>query len=528
VARDWPGLMSDAEARLHLYPRSVADAVVRLGQLSLWHPIPPEATLRRYRGLADARPDAEIAKTYYNSAIRRLLGTVGVDHPSEFLDLAEPQLDEGEVAPEIALPDQLSLEGALRETLERLGFGSAWADLGAQARAIAGRIAEELPEIARGARLAALPQPFIRNRRAFLVGRLTTERGPTPLVVALVHGDGGLVVDAVLLTPDEASVVFGFTRSYFLVELEAPRQVVALLRPLLPAKRIDEIYTVLGYHKHGKREFYQGLKRMLADPEVRFEPAEGTRGMVMVVFALKPLNAVFKVIRDRSIPPKQTTRKGVMERYRFVFHQEHGGRLTDAQEFEGITLPAAAFEPSVRDELLADARETVRQRADELLFSHLYTERRMTPLDAYLRSAAPAEARSAVVDFGRAIKELAGINVFPGDMLAKNFGVTRHGRVVFYDYDEICSLDAVTFRTMPPPRDDDDVLAAEPWFPVREGDVFPEEFERFLRFGDGLHQYFVQHHADLFTTTYWTAAQDRARRELAEPAPYAEERRLRR
>jgi isocitrate dehydrogenase kinase/phosphatase len=296
---------------------------------------------------------------------------------------------------------------------------------------------------------------------------------------------------------------------------------VAFLRSLLPGKRLDEIYTVLGYHKHGKREFYQELVRTLEESGARFEVAEGVRGMVMVVFALKPLNVVFKVIRDRAVPPKQVTRREVMEKYELVFRQEYGGRLADTQQFEDLSLPADAFDPEVRDELLLHAADTVRQVGDWLVFDHLYTERRMTPLDIHLRGAPAADARQAVIDFGMAIRELAGINVFPGDMLAKNFGVTRHGRVVFYDYDEIVPLDTVVFRTLPEPTTYEQEMAAEPWFPVREHDVFPEEFERFLRFQPPLHEYFMGRHGELFTAAYWQDVQERVARDgVSEQPPY--------
>ena len=247
----------------------------------------------------------------------------------------------------------------------------------------------------------------------------------------------------------------------------------------------------------------------------------------MLAFLFKPMNAVFKVIRDRPVPPKQVSRREVIDKYQFVFLTEHGGRLADTQEFAGLSLPDRAFTDSVRAELVADAQETAQVVGDHWVFSHLYTERRMTPLDVYLRSAPVADARAAVIDFGRAIKDLAGINIFPGDMLPKNFGVSRHGRVIFYDYDEICPLTDCTFRVIPEARTFDDEMASEPWFSVRESDVFPEEFEPFLRFRDPLHDTFRDHHQELFTASYWNEAQSRVRGgEVIEPAPYSPERLL--
>jgi isocitrate dehydrogenase kinase/phosphatase len=525
--RDWPALRADADARLLLYGREVAAAVVRLGQLAQWRPLDPALLRRRVAAALAGRPDAELARTFHNSVVRRVLGTVGADPATEFLDLDAPRLDETGATLAATWNGPGGLEAILGRALAPVAPGAEWAGGRPDAAAVARRVARDLPGAAAGGELAVVPAPFLRGKRAFVVGRVRWAGGTAPLIVPVVHTPGGLRVDAVVTSPDEASMIFGFTRTYFQVDLPAPGPAVAFLRSLLPGKRLDELYTVLGHHKHGKREFYQELVRVLTSPGVRFEPAEGVRGMVMVVFGLPPMNVVFKVIRDRAAPPKQVTRAEVRARYEFVFRQEYGGRLADTQEFEDLALPAGAFAPAVREELLAEAGETVRREGAWLVFAHVYTERRMTPLDLFLREAPPEAARAAVVDFGQAIRDLAGIAIFPGDMLAKNFGVTRHGRVVFYDYDEVVPLDSCTFRAIPPPRTEEEELAPEPWFPVREGDVFPEEFERFLRFPDPLHGHFLARHRDLFSAAWWRAVQDRVRREgLREPAPYPARRRL--
>ncbi|MEO8448627.1 MAG: bifunctional isocitrate dehydrogenase kinase/phosphatase [Gemmatimonadota bacterium] len=519
ASQNWPGMQADVEARLLVYPKWVAQAVVKLGQLSQWQPIPPDALRRRFAAAVELFPDAEIALTFYNSVIRRLLGTSGVDDTSEFLDLRPPEWIEGPGLLDQPFDGIGGFRAALGRTLDALGL--TLADRERDFARVTKHVVERVPAVAGGGQLAAVASPFVRNRRAFLVARLRTGAGDTPFLLALSHGANGLEAEAVVLTADQASIVFSFARSYFQVDLDAPRPTVSFLHSLLPSKRIDELYTVLGYHRHGKREFYQALHRLLRDPDVRFEPIDGVPGLVMIVFLLKPMGAVFKVIRDRSAPPKQVTRKSVMARYQFVFLQDHGGRLADTQEFEGLALPKQAFEPSVQAELTAHARDTIRDQGDLWVFSHLYTERRMTPLDVYLRQAPPEAGRAAVLDFGQSIKDLAGMNVFPGDMLTKNFGVTRHGRVVFYDYDEISRLTDCNFRTIPAARSYEDEIAAEPWFLVREGDVFPEEFERFIGFPNPLHQPFRQAHGDLFTAEYWA----RIRAEVAggaisEPAPF--------
>jgi len=501
--------------------------VVRLGQLSQWQPIRPSLVRGRYAGAVLGRPDEELAHTFFNSAIRRLLGTVGVDAAVEFLDLDPRRLTEDGVAESIRWANAAELRGALTRALETLWPIERWLDPSEDVRLTVERLQATVPGLEGGGELAFLPTPFVRGRRAFLVSRLEAGGRAAPLILAIMHREGRLVIDAVVADPDEASMVFGFTRTYFHAALPAPRRAVAFIHSILPNKRLDELYAVLGHHKHGKREFYQQLVRTLRIPGARFEPAAGAKGLVMAVFSLPEMNVVFKVIKDRADPPKNVTRREVQEKYRFVFSREYGGRLADTQEFEDLALPVSAFEPELAEELLRVASETVRRRGERLVIAHAYTERRMRPLDLYLRDAAPEAARAAVLDFGTALKELAGINVFPGDMLAKNFGVTRHGRVVFYDYDEIGPLDGLRFRKIPEAQTVEDEMSAEPWFSVGAGDVFPEEFERFLRFPEPLHAAFLDRHGELFTAEFWEATRARVASEgIREPAPYPEERRL--
>jgi isocitrate dehydrogenase kinase/phosphatase len=261
----------------------------------------------------------------------------------------------------------------------------------------------------------------------------------------------------------------------------------------------------------------------------RFEPSEGDRGMVMAVFALPALNVVFKIIRDRFDHPKRTTRREVMERYDLVFRHDRVGRLADAQEFARLEFRREHFDPRLLAELIAAAGDTVTVHGDLVRVAHAYTERRVTPLNLFLRTAGAEAARDAVLDYGNAIKDLAAANIFPGDMLLKNFGVTRHGRVIFYDYDELSLLTDCRFRRIPPPRDDDDELSAEPWFHVGDHDVFPEEFGRFALLPGGLGEAFLAEHGDLFGVEFWEAMQRRQQEgEIVDFFPYRPHRRLRR
>jgi isocitrate dehydrogenase kinase/phosphatase len=249
--------------------------------------------------------------------------------------------------------------------------------------------------------------------------------------------------------------------------------------------------------------------------------------MVMLVFTMPSYDMVFKIIRDRFAEPKNTTRQAVMERYGLVFHRDRAGRLVDAQEFEHLRFEKACFSPDLLQELLEGAPSSVTVDGDWVAIRHVYTERRLTPLDIYLREAPAEAAMEAVIDYGHAIKDLAATNIFPGDILLKNFGVTRHGRVVFYDYDELCLLTDCRFRKIPQGRDFADDFQAEPWFYVGKNDIFPEEFRTFLGLQDELRERFVQAHADLFGVEYWKAMQAQHKAgEVVDILPYKESRHL--
>jgi isocitrate dehydrogenase kinase/phosphatase len=269
--------------------------------------------------------------------------------------------------------------------------------------------------------------------------------------------------------------------------------------------------------------------RHLQNPDARFAFAEGDEGMVMAVFTLPSLSVVFKIIKDSFGAPKNTTRRAVMDRYQFVFVRDRVGRLADAQEFEHLEFPRRCFPDGLLDYLLQSAAATVRVETDRVVIRHLYTERKVTPLNLFLRDADDASARAAVLDYGNAIKDLAAADIFTGDMLLKNFGVTRHGRVICYDYDELCLLSECRFRRIPAATSIDDEFSAEPWFYVGEQDVFPEEFGPFLVPPGELRNVFLEAHRDLVDVGYWQDVQRRvASGEVVDVFPYRRESRLQR
>jgi isocitrate dehydrogenase kinase/phosphatase len=531
--REWRGAQLDAAERIRLYELVVGRVVARtrralgpsLSDRATW-----AAMKAAYARGIEARPDAELAATFFNSATRRILSTVGVDAQIEFLDADYQALTGAPPRPPfVAYTDGASLPVLLERILRDVPFAGSFEDLAWDANHAAAAVEEQLRRAHASPVSAAemLPQVFYRNKGAYLVGRLRTGNAVIPLVLALLNTERGVVVDAVLLTSDEASIVFGFTRAYFHVEMERPGAVVEFLRSIMPLKHTDELFTAVGYKKHGKTELYRALGRHLLRSDAWFEPAEGDKGLVMTVFALPSFGLVFKVIKDHFGPPKTVTRSTVLDGYRLVFARDRVGRLADAQEFEYLEFPLERFAPAVLDELLREAPGTVSVRGDRLIARHCYTERLVTPLNLYLRRADAAAARDAILDYGNAIKDLAAANIFTGDILLKNFGVTRHGRVIFYDYDELCLLTDCTFRVLPAATSLEDELAPEPWFYVGEKDVFPEEFGAVMVPAGPLREAFLAAHGDLLGVAFWKDMQERQRSgEVLDFMPYRPERRL--
>jgi len=531
--RDWLGMQADATERIELY-REVVDWVVdELRKLFLVH-IQDRSLWTRlkeiYSRLVEGRENWEVAETFFNSITRRIFATVGVDPEIEFVStLVEPST-RGPVQSagrtySLVRPASLVLQGVLADYAFRVDYEDPERD----ARFVVDEVEAHLEALGSrgaGARLEMLPWVFYRGKGAYLVGRLVTGERLIPLVLALLNTPRGIVLDAVLLKESEVSILFSFARSYFHVEIERTADLVEFLKSLMPQKPSGELYIAIGYHKHGKTEIYRDLLRYLAESDDRFETARGERGMVMVAFTLPAYHLVFKVIRDHFAFPKNTTRQAVMAKYDLVFKHDRVGRLVDAQEFEHLKFKRNRFSPELLDQLRT-AAQGVNIDGEHVVLHHLYVERRVTPLNLYLEEASGTTAEAAVLDYGNAIKDLAHMNIFPGDLLLKNFGVTRHGRVVFYDYDELSLLTMCNFRAMPRAKTYEEELSPEPWFAVESHDVFPEEFVRFLSLRGRLRDAFLLHHADLFTVGFWQQLQMRIRAgEVFHIFPYGQHKRL--
>jgi isocitrate dehydrogenase kinase/phosphatase len=530
--RDWHAVQRDSTHRLDLYNSAVQQGLQRL-RAQLGPALSERATwaaLREaYATLVAGRSDAELAETFFNSFTRRLFHTVGVDPAMEFVS---PPARAAMYGPPwrhtVRFPARgPGLEPMFRAALDAFPFAPGYADPAADAARIAEAVAARMGE-AQVREIELARAVFYRGKGAYLVGQIHTAGGSEPLLLALTNPEGRVVVDAVLLTADEVSVVFSFARSYFFVAMERPREMVDYLRTIMPRKPIAELYNALGFNKHGKTELYRSLLEHLATSDDRFVVAPGQRGMVMAVFTLTGFDVVFKVIRDRFEYPKNVTPDQVRANYRMVFHHDRAGRLVDAQEFEHLAFDRERFDPGLLAHLLEACAERVRLSDGRVVISHLYTERRLRPLDVYLREAGPAAALEAVIDYGLALRDLAATNVFPGDMLLKNFGVSRHGRLIFYDYDELCFLTECRFRELPTPREDHDEGAAEPWFYVGERDIFPEEFRGFLGLPPHLFEAFMSQHGELLHVAFWHRMQELHRSgEVLDIYPYRSARRLR-
>jgi isocitrate dehydrogenase kinase/phosphatase len=529
--REWAEGQRDARERLDLRDRVVQETIgavrAELGgavrDRAVWH-----AMKERYEAEAEARPDAEIGLSFFNSVTRRIFATVGVDPSIEFLAAERPPPAEGTVPVYRTFPRQVTTERLVESVLRGYPFAVPWEDLGRDVRIAATELDAQLRELADRQPIDQVEMAapvFFRGKGAYLVGRIRRGRYLTPIVLALVHGDRGIVLDAALFTLEDASIVFSFTRSYFHVRVERPREMVAFLSSIMPTKRVSELYIALGFNKHGKTELYREISRHISETGEAFVPARGDRGLVMTVFTLPGLDVVFKVIKDEFAPPKQTTRREVMDKYRHVFRHDRAGRLVDAQEYEHLSFPAERFSAPVLEELRRDCPRTVRVEGGAVSLTHLYAERRVTPLNLFIREVDEWTARKAVLDFGKALRDLAATNTFPGDMLLKNFGVTRQGRVIFYDYDELERVTDCVFRDLPSGGDED--MAEDPSFYVGPRDIFPEEFLPFLGLRGRVREFFLAAHGDLLTARWWRGVQERLRAgEIVDIFPYREDQRL--
>lgn len=484
----------------------------------------------------------DIAESFFNSLTRRVFATEGVDPTIEFVDTDFDAVAE----PDASLWRRYSgrsltklLIGGLTDSAAEGFAQDCWVDLPNGAAAAAARLEAAFYETAGAGvggpdtdwELELVASAFYRGRGAYYAGRLLRAGEPNcelPLALCLRNPtERGISLDAVLHGDSDLAVLFSYTRAYFRVAVNRPHELVEYLQQLMPHKRRVDLYNAIGFNRHGKTEFYRDFVRHLRDSTDKFTIAQGTPGMVMLVFTLPSYDVVFKLIKDRFDLPKDTTRAEVMRRYRLVFEHDRAGRLVEAHEFEHLRIARERFDEALLRELQRDASSIVRIEGDDIVIAHAYVERRIRPLNIFFTEADDTAAAVKARDYGQAIKDMAASNIFPGDLLTKNFGVTRNGRVVFYDYDELCFVTDCNFRDLPASTSYEEEISAEPWFSVRENDIFPEEFPRFLALPQAAQTALFEQHADMFTAAYWRDVQAKLRAgEVPEIFPYQAERRL--
>ena len=471
---------------------------------------------KAYTQLVFNFPNFEIAETFFNSVFSDIH-----DHDKisdDIVYVISSQLIE---APEAEYSIYVRYEGenfrdTFKRILEEAEFSLPMEDLSLDLDCVMEvfnkEIAPQIKSSPKDVKFDLLESTFYRSKAAYMVGRVVDRDQTFPMALVILNTeDGGLYVDTALFDADELSVVFSFTRNHFMVDAPLPYQYAHFLKNLMPNKLDYEIYNSLGFPKHAKTEFYRQLVGHLDNSDDQFIVAPGIKGMVMSVFTLPSYNIVFKIIKDKFAPPKEVTHEIVREKYRLVSRYDRIGRMADTQEFDNLIFPLDRFSDDLLQELLRVAPSQVEIRDEGILIRHLYTERYMTPLNIFLERADDSEIRNAMEEYGNCIKQLAAANIFPGDMPLKNFGVTRHGRVVFYDYDEIATLTDCNFRHIPQPRTEQEEMQSGTWYTVGPDDIFPEEFRLFFSGNIKARKMFEEIHSELYDVDFWTGLQTQIR-----------------
>jgi isocitrate dehydrogenase kinase/phosphatase len=519
---DWHGQQRAQRERIEFYDKRVREGVERLqtefkaAELSMdtWQQVK-----LHYIGLLVNHHQPECAETFFNSVTTKILHRSYFHNDFIFVRSAvsTDHLENDEPA---ALPTYRAYyptRDTLVETWHRVvtnfqlerEFEDLGRDVGDVMRAVEAQLGAF--RMRANFQIQVLSSLFFRNKGAYVVGKIINGFTETPFALPILHGARGLVIDAALFGADDLELVFSFARAYFMVTMEVPSAYVQFLRSLMPRKPRSELYSALGLQKQGKSLFYRDLLMHMRHSSDRFRIAPGIKGMVMLVFDLPSFPYVFKVIKDFFPAQKETTREIVKGKYLLVKQHDRVGRMADTLEYSNVALPLARFDEELVAELRQFCPSLIEQDGEALVIRHVYIERRMIPLNIYLHDATPAQIAAAVVEYGNAIKDLVRANIFPGDMLWKNFGVTRHGKVVFYDYDEIEYLTDCNFRALPAPRNEEEEMSGEVWYRVGPKDVFPETFAPFLLGNPAVREVFMAHHAELLDPAFWQGHKEEIR-----------------
>ena len=541
---DWHGQQRAQRERIEFYALRVREASNRLERefkageqaMEVWQQVK-----LHYIGLLVDHHQPELAETFFNSVTTKILHRSYFHNDFIFVRPAVSteyiESDPAQKRPTYRAyyPRGTTLRDSLQKMVRdfdlRVPFDNLERDCDDVARAMEQRLGNAT--LRANFQIQVLSGLFFRNKGCYIVGKLINGFNANGFALPVLHNKAGkLVIDAALFGEDDLLVLFSFARAYFMVDMEIPSAYVQFLRSMMPRKPRNEIYNALGLAKQGKTLFYRDFLHHLRHSTDRFRIAPGIKGMVMLVFDLPSFPYVFKVIKDFYPPPKDTTREQIMDKYQLVKHHDRVGRMADTLEYSKVSFPRDRFD----EELLAELQKFAPSQLEisdpdgagvaEVVLKHVYIERRMIPLNIYLQEAfdagganpddhSPAALRGreqiarGVLEYGRAIKDLVAANIFPGDMLWKNFGITRHGKVVFYDYDEIEYITDCNFRRVPLPRNEEEEMSGDIWYSVGPRDVFPETFAPFLLGNPAVREVFMQHHADLLDVEFWQGHKER-------------------
>ena len=536
-AGQWAETQRISRERIQFYGRRVTETVEYLQRRFNTDQLPDtiwQQVKLHYISLLANHKQPELAETFFNSVSCRILHRSYYHNDFLFVRpaISTEHMDSDPPTYRSYYPAKAGLRATIAQVLRDFGLRNPFRDLHRDMRWLLSAWRAHLrrpflPDA--NHQIQVLTSLFFRNKGAYAIGKIINGNHEYPFAIAILRNDdGSIYLDTVLLDTEQLSILFGFSRSYFMVDMEVPSGYVEFLKSLLPNKPAAEIYTTLGLQKHGKTLFYRDFLHHLKHSSDDFVIAAGIRGLVMLVFTLPSYPYVFKVIKDVISPPKDTDRRQVMEKYLLVKYHDRVGRMADTLEYKDVAFPKDRFAPGLLEELHAFAPTVIEEEGDTLIVKHVYIERRMVPLNMHLDGANDDQVAHTIRDYGNAIRQLAAANIFPGDMLFKNFGLTRFGRVVFYDYDEIAYMTDCAFRRMPAPRTPEDEISAEPWYPVGPNDVFPEEFAAFLLGDPRVRKVFLEHHADLLDADCWNAIKRRiAAGHIEDVFPYPEALRFR-
>ena len=531
---DWHGQQRAQRERIEFYDLRVRECSTRLERefkageqgMDVWQQVK-----LHYIGLLVDHHQPELAETFFNSVTTKMLHRSYFQNDFIFVRpaVSTEYIENAEQRPTYRAyyPTRATLGAVLLQLLQDFDLQRAFADLPRDIACVQAALQQQLGEVTLRAnfQIQVLSGLFFRNKGAYVCGKLINGFQEHPFALPILHNaEGRLVIDAALFGEDDMLLLFSFARAYFMVDMEIPSAYVQFLRSMMPRKPRNEIYNALGLAKQGKTLFYRDLLQHQRHSSDKFRIAPGIKGMVMLVFDMPSFPYVFKLIKDYYPPQKDTSREQIKAKYQLVKQHDRVGRMADTLEYSGVALPRARFDDAVIAEIekFAPSQLEISDRdADgqqEVVIQHVYIERRMIPLNIYLQEAfdagpddrrARAQIERVVLEYGNAIKDLVAANIFPGDMLWKNFGVTRHGKVVFYDYDEIEYLTDCNFRKLPQPRTEEEEMSGEIWYKVGPKDVFPETFGPFLLGNPLVREAFMRHHAELLEPSFWQAHKER-------------------